>query len=91
MGPEHFGPLWWGGWWVFPIIMPILMIVLIVSVLYLILGGRGDSRPRWWNGPEGRPKRDEDAETAMEILKMRYAKGELTREEFEQMKKDLQD
>jgi putative membrane protein len=27
---------------------------------------------------------------AMEILKERYAKGEITKEQFEQMKKDLQ-
>ncbi len=31
-----------------------------------------------------------DHKDAMEILKMRYAKGEITKEEFEQMKKDLQ-
>lgn len=27
---------------------------------------------------------------ALEVLKMRYAKGEITKEQFEQMKKDLQ-
>ncbi len=29
------------------------------------------------------------SETAMEILKRRYAKGEITKEEFEQMKKEI--
>ena len=31
----------------------------------------------------------EEPETALEILKMRYAKGEISREEFEKMKKDI--
>ena len=31
-----------------------------------------------------------DDEDIMKILKIRYAKGEITKEEFEQMKKDLE-
>jgi len=37
----------------------------------------------------GSRKRPETADSILEILKTRYAKGEITREEFEQMKKDL--
>ena len=76
MGPEHF---WWGGWWIFPIVMPLVMVVVLVAVLYFVFG-RGSFRPPWWS----------DSETAMDVLKKRYAKGEITREEFEQVKKDLQ-
>ncbi|WP_224747048.1 SHOCT domain-containing protein [Pelovirga terrestris] len=86
MGPEHFG---WGGWWIFPTMMPLLMIVVVVAILYFILG-RGGPGPPWWHdsGRSSGPARD--AETAIEVLKKRYAKGEITREEFEQIKNDLQ-
>jgi putative membrane protein len=81
MGPEYFG---WGGWWIFPIIMPLVMVVIFVIALYFVFG-RGGFRPPWWGADS-----PGDSGTAMEILRKRYAKGEITREEFESMKKDLQ-
>ena len=74
---EHF---WWGGWWMFPMVMPIIFIFVAVVALYLLFG-RGGFRPPWWNTPS--------QESAMDILKKRYAKGEITKEEFERIKKDL--
>jgi len=32
-----------------------------------------------------------ETESALEILKKRYAKGEITKEEFDRMKKDIAD
>jgi putative membrane protein len=86
MGPEHFG---WGGWWIFPTMMPLLMIVVVVVMLYFLFG-RGGPKPPWWNDSDRSSGHSRDSETAMEVLKKRYAKGEITREEFEQIKKDLQ-
>ena len=86
MGPEHFG---WGGWWIFPTMMPFLMIVVVVAMLYFLFG-RGGPRPPWWNDSDRPSGHSRDSETAIEVLKKRYAKGEITREEFEQIKKDLQ-
>lgn len=77
---EH---MWFGGWWIFPMIMPIVMIVVFLIVLYFIFG-RGGSRPPWWNRYPGA-----ESESSTEILKKRYAKGEITKEEFERIKKDL--
>ena len=75
MGPDS---MWWSGWWAFPVAMPIVMVAIMVVVLYLVFGRGGDAQ-------HGR----RDAEPAIEILRKRYAKGEINREEFEQMKRDL--
>lgn len=77
---EHF---WYGGWWMFPMIMPIVFLIIVIIVLYLIFG-RGRFRPPWLDRYPGR-----ESESALDILKKRYAKGEITKEEFERMKKDL--
>lgn len=80
MGPEYF---WMGGMWIFPIIM----IVLMMIVVYLMFG-RGNFRPPWYGSDQyhGTMK---DSESALDILKKRYAKGEIKKEEFEQMKKEI--
>ena len=52
-------------------------IVIVGGVLYVV-AARTD-----WN------KRPSDAPTALDILKMRYAKGEITEEQFNKMKSDV--
>jgi len=63
-----------GGIWMFPF-FPIIVLVLI---LYFAFG-----RDQW------RRYGSDSGDSALEILKKRYAKGEITKEEFEETKKDL--
>jgi putative membrane protein len=78
---EHF---WWGGWWMFPMAMPIIMVIVALVVVYFLFG-RGGYQPPWGDRyPSGR-----ETETPLDILKKRYARGEIKKEEFDQMKKDL--
>jgi putative membrane protein len=84
MYPEHF---WQWHLWVFPMFMPIFWIVIIGLCLYFIFGRSGAKRP--WPPCAG-PGAGPGEETALDILKKRYAKGEISQEEFERMKSDIQ-
>ena len=80
MGPGMMG--WgYGMGWVGMILMVAFWIAIIVGIIFLI---------RWLvisTGTGGRAARSE--ESALEILKRRYARGEINKEEFEEKKKDL--
>jgi putative membrane protein len=73
MGPGMMGG-WWGMGWIF---MIILWGLIVVGLIFLI---------RWL---VGMTKTARVEESALEILKKRYARGEINKEEFEQKKKDL--
>ena len=84
MNPDHPWMWWpWGGIWIFPIVMFVIMLIFL-----FLFSGRWGYRPPWW-GPGGHHNESGDSETALEILKKRYAKGEITKEEFDRMKKDI--
>ena len=75
MGPGMMG---WGGigygWWM-PLVGVVFLVVLIVG-LYLVFSAYR------------RPERL--ATTALDILKERYAKGEITEEQYQRMKNEIQ-
>jgi putative membrane protein len=58
-----------------------LWFLLIALAFYLIYLNSEKSRS---------PRQGSISEAPLEILKKRYARGEITREQFEEMKKDLQ-
>ncbi len=80
MWTEHF---WMGGMWIFPFIMVIVMLF----VVYMIFG-RGAFRPPW-NYDNQNYNTNRQSETPIEILKKRYANGEISKDEFEKIKKDI--
>lgn len=67
----------WGfgmGWYWPPIIIGILFAAIVIGIVFLLL-----------RKPVSRKE-----EPALEVLKKRYAKGEISCEEFEEKKRDLE-
>lgn len=76
MRPEYWGEhmIWWF-MPMFPMLGMIIFVVIAAVILKAILGsGKNCSR---------------NTETSLDILKKRYARGEITREEFQRMKDDI--
>ncbi|HOK58712.1 MAG TPA: SHOCT domain-containing protein [Methanothrix sp.] len=99
-----WGPMWWGTWGVFPIIWMIGYWLVFLAIAYLVYRdaeSRGMNGLMWailvvlpWIGIlfliVYLLKRDEvSGRSAESILDERYARGELTRDEYLRMKEDL--
>jgi putative membrane protein len=80
-GPEWgTHPMWWM-WAAWGIGMMLVMLLLWGAVIVgLVVGIR-------WLLRQGRGQR---SDSALEILRQRYARGEINKDDFEKMKKDLQ-
>ncbi len=85
MPPYYFG---WGPMWFFPMVIPIILLVAMVFCLYFI-SGRGGLRPPWHYPDRFYGQGGQESESALEILKKQYARGEITKEEFEQIRRDI--
>lgn len=74
---------WHGWWWSFGMLHMLLywgVLILAIALLVKWLFARS-------GGSHARPHE----KTALDILKERYARGEIGKEEFEQKKRDLAD
>ena len=85
MGSEHF---YGSGWMMYPGIMPIIILVVVLIIFFMLFKHEG-YRQSGGDASEIRSTHSEYSETAMDILNKRYAKGEISKEEFEQIKKDI--
>jgi putative membrane protein len=74
----------WGGGWGGMILGPIFMIVvlaLVIAVAVLLV--------RWLSGPLQAAAPHQPARTSLDILKERFARGEIDKEEFEERRRIL--
>ena len=74
--------MWWHahdgmGWWM--LFGGILWLVFLGTVIYFIIYALGGTRSA----------RRPDEDDALEIARRRYARGDITHEEFEQIRRDL--
>jgi putative membrane protein len=88
LGPSGFrpfvGPWLFGMWGIGLLIRALLIGLVLMLVVRIFRGGRGYRR-----GYEGYTPADYQMESAEEILRRRYAAGEISREQYEEMRRTL--
>lgn len=93
--PERYGygygphMMWWGGGWYGMIFGPLMMILVLAAVIAVAV-----LLVRWLGGPwQGTvpPHHAAPGRTPLDILKERFARGEIDKEEFEERRRVLGD
>jgi len=86
MGPENFG-----NFWIFPLVMMIFCMIMMFGAFTFF---RRSGGPPWMQSgrndhSEHQQNSSSGGETPLEILQRRYANGEISKAEFDEMKRDL--
>lgn len=76
MGGLGFGGMWFGG-------------LLMIAFWVLIIGGAVWLVVTLARGGQSAPTTPNTGQTSLAILQARYAKGEVTKEQFDRMRRDL--
>jgi putative membrane protein len=72
---------WW--WWGFGALHMLVFWAVLIFVIVVAV--------KWLSGQSGARAPESGGARALDILKERYARGEINKDEFEQKKRDLQD
>lgn len=85
--PERYGygphMMWWGGGWFFGPLFMILVLAVVIALVVLLVRWLGGA----WQGPALPPQ----GRAPLDILKERFARGEIDQEEYENRKRVLGD
>jgi putative membrane protein len=76
MGPEMMGGFGW--MWLLPILGIVFVGLIIWAIVASIRGSHGAKGPDY-----------SERDSALEVLKKRYARGEISKEEYEEKRRDL--
>ncbi len=81
-GPYYGQHMWNGGLWMF--VGPLMMIVFIAAVVAVVV-----LMVRWLGGPGRGTRPHSPRQDPLDILKERFARGEIDKEEFEERRRVL--
>ncbi len=82
--------MWWGHGWswegmIFGGLMMLLFWGGLIALAVVVIRGLASS------GSRQPPARESSSESALDILKRRYARGEISKAEYEEMRRDLRE
>lgn len=83
-GGPYYGHMWdgeWHGWFFGPFFMMLFFIVMVVIIVLLVRWLGGPHHGPMYHGPVGK--------TPLDILKERFARGEIDKQEFEERRRVL--